>query len=152
MTTYYTSLSQKACDISQSHAVYRHRNCNHDNISGPKGPQGTRINGGNKVQFVETYTVLGAPIWRSFLQTGSSNSINCINKFYKLDVLNTRSWELDRLRYKGVKFKNWKVRHIPCMHTRPHPSRRPASTTIASRSLFPLGLCSCSTSFSEMGT
>ena len=34
----------------------------------------------------------------------------------------------------------------------PSPSQRPASTTIASRSPFPLGLCSCSTSLSKMGT
>ena len=34
----------------------------------------------------------------------------------------------------------------------PSPSQRPAPTTIASRSLFPLGLCSCSTSLSKMGT
>ena len=31
------------------------------------------------------------------------------------------------------------------------PSQRPAPTTIASRSALPLGLCSCSTSFSKMG-
>ena len=34
----------------------------------------------------------------------------------------------------------------------PSPSQRPASTTIVSRSPFPLGLCSCSTSLSKMGT
>ena len=34
----------------------------------------------------------------------------------------------------------------------PSPSQRPAPTTIASRSPFPLGLCSCSTSLSKMGT
>ena len=34
----------------------------------------------------------------------------------------------------------------------PLPSQRPATTTIASRSPFPLGLCSCSTSISKMGT
>ena len=33
----------------------------------------------------------------------------------------------------------------------PSPSQRPAPTTIASRSSFPLGLCSCSTSLSKMG-
>ena len=33
----------------------------------------------------------------------------------------------------------------------PSPSQRPAPTTIASRSPFPLGLCSCSTSLSKMG-
>ena len=33
----------------------------------------------------------------------------------------------------------------------PSPSQRPAPTTIASRSPFPLGLCSCSTSLSQMG-
>ena len=33
----------------------------------------------------------------------------------------------------------------------PSPSQRPAATTIASRSPFPLGLCSCSTSLSKMG-
>ena len=33
----------------------------------------------------------------------------------------------------------------------PPPSQRPAPTTIASRSPFPLGLCSCSTSLSKMG-
>ena len=33
----------------------------------------------------------------------------------------------------------------------PSPSRRPAPTTIASRSPFPLGLCSCKTSLSKMG-
>ena len=32
----------------------------------------------------------------------------------------------------------------------PSPSQRPAPTTIASRSPFPLGLCSCSTSLSKM--
>ena len=34
----------------------------------------------------------------------------------------------------------------------PSPSQRPAPTTIASRSLFPLGLCSCSTLLSKMGS
>ena len=33
----------------------------------------------------------------------------------------------------------------------PSLSQRPAPTTIASRSPFPLGLCSCSTSLSKMG-
>ena len=33
----------------------------------------------------------------------------------------------------------------------PSPSQRPAPTTIASRSPFPPGLCSCSTSLSKMG-
>ena len=33
----------------------------------------------------------------------------------------------------------------------PSPSQRPAPTTIASRSPFPLGLCSCSTTLSKMG-
>ena len=33
----------------------------------------------------------------------------------------------------------------------PSPSQRPAPTTIASRSPFTLGLCSCSTSLSKMG-
>ena len=33
----------------------------------------------------------------------------------------------------------------------PSPSQRPAPTTIASRSPFPLGLCSCSTSLSKRG-
>ena len=34
----------------------------------------------------------------------------------------------------------------------PSPSQPPAPNTIASRSPFPLGLCSCSTSLSKMGT
>ena len=34
----------------------------------------------------------------------------------------------------------------------PSTSQRPAPVTIASRSPFPLGLCSCSTSLSKMGT
>ena len=34
----------------------------------------------------------------------------------------------------------------------PSPSQRPAPTSIASRSPFPLGLCSCSTTLSKMGT
>ena len=43
-------------------------------------------------------------------------------------------------------------RMIYAMYARsPSPSQRPAPTTIASRSPFPLGLCSCSTSFSKMG-
>ena len=38
------------------------------------------------------------------------------------------------------------------VHARsPSPSQRPAPTTIASRSPFPLGLCSCTTSLCEMG-
>ena len=43
-------------------------------------------------------------------------------------------------------------RMIYAMYARsPSPSQRPASTTIASRCPFPLGLCSCSTSLSKMG-
>ena len=43
-------------------------------------------------------------------------------------------------------------RMIYAMYARsPSPSQRPAPTTIASRSPFPLGLCSCSTSLSKMG-
>ena len=34
----------------------------------------------------------------------------------------------------------------------PSPSQRPAPTTIDAQSPFPLGLCSCSTSLSKMGT
>ena len=41
---------------------------------------------------------------------------------------------------------------FPVYARSPSPSQRPASTTIASRSPFPLGLCSCSTSLSKMGT
>ena len=43
-------------------------------------------------------------------------------------------------------------RMIYAMYARsPSPSQRPAPTTIASRSPFPLGLCSCSTWLSKMG-
>ena len=42
--------------------------------------------------------------------------------------------------------------YSPVYARSPSPSQRPAPTTIASRSPFPLGLCSCSTSLSKMGT
>ena len=49
--------------------------------------------------------------------------------------------------------KNWtKPVFAYAMYARsPSPSQRPVPTTIASRSPFPLGLCSCSTSHSKMG-
>ena len=49
---------------------------------------------------------------------------------------------------RNVSYDMWAY---PVYARSPPTSQRPAPTTIASRSPFPLGLCSCSTSLSKMG-
>ena len=91
----------------------------------------------------------------TYLQPPNTIWFNFFVESFGLKFLSQVTTKLNQLhsnsRNKYVNSRKYHIVAYAVYARSPSPSQRPAPTSIASRSSFPLGLCSCSNSLSKMG-